>query len=238
MPHLPVRLMSATSGAARIATSSAKIDQKVATMTAIEAPPRRWDVVVRLTHWSIAAAILANALFTGEGSIAHVWIGYALAAILGLRLIWGLVGPKEARFTAFPPSPGRALAHVQDVIAGRRVVHASHNPLGALMVYAIWATLAAVIASGIAMAGPPDLTNAGATTARVELAAPGLGEQEADEQEASDEREGGEEGPLGDVHEAAVNLLYLLIVLHIAGVVFESRRSGRQIVMAMLPGAR
>ena len=54
-------------------------------------------------------------------------------------------------------------------------------------------------------------------------------------------REGGgerEEGPLAEVHETAVNLLYVLIVLHIAGVVFETRRSGRRIVLAMLPWRR
>jgi cytochrome b len=37
-----------------------------------------------------------------------------------------------------------------------------------------------------------------------------------------------------EVHEVAVNLLYALILLHIAGVAFETRRSGRQILLAML----
>ena len=99
-----------------------------------ETAPRRWDPVVRLTHWSIVLAVLANAVFTEEGSAAHIWVGYALAAILALRLLWGFVGPAEARFTAFPPSPGRALAHLRDIRAGRITRHGSHNPLGALMV--------------------------------------------------------------------------------------------------------
>ena len=43
-----------------------------------------------------------------------------------------------------------------------------------------------------------------------------------------------EEGPMEEVHEVAVNLLYGLILLHLAGVAFETRRSGRQIVLAML----
>jgi cytochrome b len=48
----------------------------------------------------------------------------------------------------------------------------------------------------------------------------------------------GEENPLGETHEAAVNLLYVLIVLHLGGVIFETRRSGRGLVLAMLPGRR
>ena len=38
------------------------------------------------------------------------------------------------------------------------------------------------------------------------------------------------------MHEIAVNLLYVLIALHLAGVMFETRRSGREIVGAMIPG--
>ena len=47
---------------------------------------------------------------------------------------------------------------------------------------------------------------------------------------------GREDGVWEEVHETAVNLLYVLIALHIAGVAFETRRSGREILLAMLPG--
>ena len=192
---------------------------------------RRWDPVVKLTHWSVVTAIIANALFTEEGSGTHVWIGYALAAILGLRLLWGLIGPAEARFTAFPPNPGRALAHLRDIRSGRHVEHRSHNPLGALMVYAIWSCLGAVIASGIAMAGLPGQVRSERSDTVVSASAEHERGEDAEEREGSEE-----EGPLGEIHEVAVNLLYLLIALHIAGVVFETRRSGRKVVLAMLPG--
>lgn len=203
---------------------------------------RRWDPVVKFTHWSVAIAVLANAVITEEGSIAHVWVGYALAAVLGLRLLWGIIGPHEARFRAFPPSPGRALEHINAIKAGRQTHHASHNPLGALMVYTIWGTLGVIIASGIAMSGIPDRSPfARSATAQLEGEAGGdrFGEPErSGDEEEDEEGEEGEEGALGEVHEVAVNLLYLLILLHLAGVLFESRRSGRHIVMAMLPGQR
>ena len=125
-------------------------------MTETTSPTRRrWDPIVRITHWSIALAVLANALVTEEGSGPHIWVGYGLAAILGLRLLWGLVGPAETRFAAFGPSPRKALAHLREIRAGSVTPHASHNPLGALMVYAIWGCLLTIIATGITMAGPP-----------------------------------------------------------------------------------
>lgn len=220
-------------------------------MTATEAasPSRRWDPVVKLTHWTIVAAIIANALITEEGSGAHVWVGYALAATLALRLIWGVIGPAEARFSAFPPSPGRALAHLREIAAGRKSEHASHNPLGALMVYAIWSVLLVIVVTGVLMAGVPGGPDkeaappVAASTASAPLDRTAAREEAGEAEEHEGKGEGGEggekeEGPLVEIHETAVNLLYVLIVLHIAGVVFETRRSGRRIVMAMLPGRR
>lgn len=204
---------------------------------------RRWDPVVKLTHWAVALVVLANAVIMEEGSAGHIWVGYALAAILALRLLWGLIGPAEARFSAFAPSPRKALAHLGDIAAKRHTVHRSHNPLGALMVYAIWGTLLVIIATGVAMAG---LLPASGTERRVEQSASSAatagsvmeaaeeGEDDAAE-DGKGEREGGE-SPLGEVHEAAVNLLYGLILLHIGGVLFESRRQKRNLALAMLPG--
>ncbi|RRN64212.1 cytochrome b/b6 domain-containing protein [Caulobacter sp. 602-1] len=207
-------------------------------MTATETTPasRRWDPVVKLTHWTVVAAVVANGLITEAGSTPHLWVGYALAATLVLRLIWGVIGPAEARFSAFPPSPRRALAHIREIVAGRRTEHASHNPLGALMVYAIWSVLAVIVVTGLLMVSAPDTPERAAASPVATVAT--LDRNGDDHEEAGEAGEEHEEGPLTEVHEAAVNLLYGLIVLHIAGVVFETRRSGRRIVLAMLPGRR
>ncbi|MBN8502423.1 MAG: cytochrome b/b6 domain-containing protein, partial [Sphingomonadales bacterium] len=116
---------------------------------------RRWDPIVKLTHWGIVAAVIGNAIVTGEGSGWHIWVGYCLAALLALRLLWGLVGSREARFSAFPPSLARVSTHLREIGSGTVVRHRSHNPLGALMAYAICATLLVVVGSGIVMSGPP-----------------------------------------------------------------------------------
>lgn len=195
---------------------------------------RRWDPLVKITHWGIAAVVLWNALIVGEGSAAHIYAGYVLAGLLALRLLWGVIGTRTARFSAFPPSPARALAHIGAIRRGEHERHVSHNPLGALMAYAIWATVSVIVASGIAMAGAPPAIQPGTTAAQLMFSEEG--EHEGEEHEGE---EGGEAGEVfEEVHEVAVNLLYVLILLHIGGVAFETARSGRRTVLAMLPGGK
>lgn len=203
---------------------------------------RRWDPLVRLTHWGVAAGVVANGVFTQEGSSLHQWIGYGVGTLLVLRLLWGFVGSPEARFSAFPPSPGKAVAHVRQIIRGEKTPHRSHNPLGALMVYALWGTLAVVIGSGIAMAGLPGLSTSpseAASTARTTGPAVESDEEAPESGGEAGESEGGEnEGDevMEEVHEVAANLLFILAALHVLGVVFETRRSGLGILMSMMPG--
>lgn len=222
-------------------------------MTIATTKPRRWDPIVKLTHWGVVTAVIGNALVTEEGSGWHIWVGYGLAGLLALRLLWGLIGPVEARFSAFPPNASRAAAHLGEIRRGEVVRHRSHNPLGALMAYAIWAMLAVIVASGIAMSGPPPADPAAVTgehdeggEAKSDLPSfvlqtviPPARADENEGLEASEGREAAEAESgewLEEMHEIAVNLLYVLIALHLAGVVFETRRSGREVVGAMIPG--
>ena len=163
---------------------------------------RVWDPVIRLFHWSLVGLFLANALLTRPGKDAHLWLGYAIGGVLALRLIWGVVGPRHARFADFPPAPAAALGQLADIATGRRIRHAGHSPLGALMVYNILLTMAAIVASGHAM-----------TTVAF------FGVEWVE-----------------DVHEALVTWAELSAVIHVAAVVFESRRLGVNLPKAMVTG--
>jgi cytochrome b len=201
-------------------------------MTLDQSPARRWDPLVKITHWGVAAVVVVNALIVGEGSIAHIYAGYTLAALLALRLLWGVIGTRPARFASFPPSLARALAHIRAIRSGVRERHASHNPLGALMAYALWACLAIIIASGIAMAGAPPALEPNTSMRQL------VSDEAYEEEHESGSAAGNSEGLVEEVHEIAVNLLYILIALHIAGVAFETARSGRRTFTAMLPGGK
>jgi cytochrome b len=195
--------------------------------------PSLWDPVVRLTHWGIALAVILNTLVTGGGSLTHVSLGWMGMALLLLRLIWGVLGPFEARFSAFPPNPVAALRHVGEVLRGKSRPHRSHNPAGALMAYSLWATLAAVILTGLVMTG-------GATPMQVarDKAAVASGDWSAliKDGESSEEDDNSLRHTAEEIHEMAANLLLLLAVLHVAGVVFESRAMRRNLVAPMLLG--
>jgi len=199
--------------------------------------PKRWDPIVKLTHWGVAAAVIANAIFTEEGSGWHVWVGYALAGLLLLRWLWGFVGTRNARFSAFPPNPFRAVRYIASARKGEAQHHTSHNPLGTMMVYALWACLALIIGSGIAMSGPPPANpNVREVGEAYEAASYQVGnEEESEEEEEEHEGDEGGEELMEEVHETAVNLLYALIALHILGVLFETMRHGRGTLGAMIP---
>ncbi|MBN8291386.1 cytochrome b/b6 domain-containing protein [Rhodobacter sp. NTK016B] len=112
---------------------------------------RVWDPLIRLFHWSLVIAFAANALFTDPESAIHVWIGYIAVGLIGIRLLWGLVGTRYARFSSFPPSLSGAMHQVSDIATGRRQAHLGHTPLGALMIYNLLLTILAIGASGYMM---------------------------------------------------------------------------------------
>jgi len=112
---------------------------------------RVWDPLVRVFHWSLAGAFIANAFFTRPGKEVHQWVGYAVAGLIALRVIWGLIGTRHARFRDFLPTPGAVLGQIGEMATGRRHVHEGHSPLGALMIYNLLLTMAGLAASGYAM---------------------------------------------------------------------------------------
>ncbi|WP_102225084.1 cytochrome b/b6 domain-containing protein [Acidimangrovimonas sediminis] len=214
------------------------------------APPRVWDPVVRLSHWGIAAVVVGNGLLTQGGSVLHVWLGWIGLGFLVLRLLWGLVGPHEARFVSFPPNPRHGIAHLRTVVKGRPPEYRSHNPAGALMVYALWAMLAVVIATGLLMTGgetPFDAQNRAQVIAQGDWSQlspdQGSGDQGSGDQGSGGEDQGeggGDHAPtlLRDVHEAGANLLLILAVLHLGGVLVESVALRRNLVRPMILGQR
>jgi cytochrome b len=110
-----------------------------------------WDPLVRLFHWSLVAGFVANALLVDPDSALHNRIGYAILTLIGIRVLWGLVGPHFARFAAFPPDPWAALAQLEDIASGRRRVHLGHTPAGALMIYNLLATILLIGLTGYLM---------------------------------------------------------------------------------------
>lgn len=188
-----------------------------------------WDPLLRLAHWGIAVVVIANYAFTKEGGSVHIALGWAGMALLLLRLIWGFVGPREARFASFPPNPMAALRHLGGLLRGKAPPYPSHNPAGALMAYALWACLGVITLTGLGMSGVSPFAQADLEAAVAEGDWSVLLEEDG---EAEGESPNGD--VLEEVHEVAANLILILALLHVAGVAVESRAMRRNLLAPML----
>jgi cytochrome b len=105
-----------------------------------------WDRFVRVFHWTLVACVLTNGLLLDDGEDLHQWLGYLASALVVLRVVWGFVGSRYARFSDFWPTPARLKTHIQSLFRGEPTHHWGHNPLGALMM--LW-LMALVLALGV-----------------------------------------------------------------------------------------
>ncbi|ABM03057.1 cytochrome B561 [Psychromonas ingrahamii 37] len=96
-----------------------------------------WDPLVRFFHWTVAASFLLNFLIFEEGETNHRWAGYYILAALAIRILWGFIGSKNARFKDFLPTSSGIKQHLNLLISGRFEVSEGHTPLGGLMVFAL-----------------------------------------------------------------------------------------------------
>lgn len=109
---------------------------------------RVWDPVVRLFHWTVVTGCVLNLFILEDGDLAHEIVGYVVAAALAIRLVWGFVGTKYARFSDFVPTPSRLVAYLSALLRGREPRMLGHNPAGGLMMLALMALLAGVCLTG------------------------------------------------------------------------------------------
>jgi len=177
-----------------------------------------WDPLVRLFHWSLVAAF-AIAYITEEDFLGpHVWAGYFVLSALLLRLVWGFVGSKHARFSDFVTSPVKAFRYAKDAVLFRAKRYIGHNPAGGLMIIVMLVSLAITTISGVAVYGAGD--SAGP------MAALFTGNSEV------------WKDVLEEVHEFFANFTLFLVIVHLAGVILESVLHKENLVSAMFSGMK
>ena len=112
-----------------------------------------WDLPVRLFHWMLAISF-AGAWLTAESERwrdVHVLLGYTAGVLVVLRILWGLVGTRHARFASFVRGPRRVAAYVRSLAAGRPEHTAGHNPAGGWAIVALLVLTLAAVATGLAV---------------------------------------------------------------------------------------
>jgi cytochrome b len=107
-----------------------------------------WDRPVRALHWALVGSVALAALSTVVWFGAHRPAGYAALAIVVARIAWGVVGTRYARFSQFVRGPRALAAYLAQTMRRREPRHLGHNPLGACMVIALMACIAALAFTG------------------------------------------------------------------------------------------
>lgn len=121
-----------------------------------------WDLPVRLFHWLLALSF-AGAWVTADSERwrdVHIVLGYTAGLLVVLRLAWGVVGTRHARFASFVRGPRRVAAYVRSLVAGRPEHATGHNPAGGWAILALLALTLAIVATGLVVeadAGPRGL---------------------------------------------------------------------------------
>ncbi len=110
-----------------------------------------WDPFVRIFHWSLVALFIAAFATGDETERVHVMVGYAIAALVSLRIAWGFVGPTHARFGDFVKSPATVLAYMRRALTFTGKRYLGHNPAGGAMILLLLAALAGTCATGYMM---------------------------------------------------------------------------------------
>ncbi len=176
-----------------------------------------WDPLVRLFHWLLVAAFTIAWLTEDDFMTLHSYAGYLIAGLLLFRVLWGLVGPRYARFTDFVKPPAKVIAHLKDLAGFRTKRYIGHNPAGGAMIVILLLMLVATTLSGMLTYGS---VGSGPLV--------GL---------FTNHNSFGSE-LLEELHEFFANFTLLLVVVHLLGVAFESLLHNENLVRAMLTGIK
>ncbi len=184
-----------------------------------------YDPTLRLIHaWNalavlaLGATALAGEAF-GHGATrdrlwsVHILAGYALAVGLAARLAWGLVGPGSARFAdMWHPAAWTRMALSRRLVPSRRY---GHDELASLAYLAVYAVLAVMAGTGLALAA-------------IEQGAGPLAPWLFDSLWLEDLVE--------EPHEALAWLVGGFVLLHFAGLIYHERIERLPTAQSMLTG--
>lgn len=121
------------------------------TVSAAQNPERVrvWDPFVRFFHWGLAVAVLIAFVTEEELLGLHTWAGYTVMGLIGARLLWGLIGPRHARFSDFIRGRRATLTYLGDILRGHPARYLGHNPAGGAMAVALVVGLIATTLTGL-----------------------------------------------------------------------------------------
>ncbi|AKH21854.1 cytochrome b/b6 domain-containing protein [Sedimenticola thiotaurini] len=176
-----------------------------------------WDLFVRFFHWSLVAGFFIAYLTEDELAGLHIWAGYLVFSLVVLRIVWGVVGSRHARFSDFVYGPSQVIGFLKQTLAFKAPRYLGHNPAGGAMVVALLLSVLITAALGMLLFGTETQVGALGTVA----ATAGLNGE-----------------LLEDLHEFFANFTLFLVAVHVVGVLFESYVHRENLVRSMLTGRK
>lgn len=204
-----------------------------------------WDRIVRVGHWTLVLAFFI-AYFTEDDLLTqHVWAGYVVGAVVIVRIIWGFIGGKHARFSSFVRSPANTLRYLRDLKNHRARRYIGHNPAGAAMIVFLLISLSGTIFSGLMIYAIEDdsgpfagwVADNDAPSSMSVLITSAYADEDERSGRGKDEHEAREEF-WEELHELFANLTLLLVILHVLGVIHSSYADRENLVKAMFTGRK
>lgn len=116
-----------------------------------------WDLPTRVFHALLTVGFIAAfaiAQFSGEHSAwfpYHMLLGIVLGVMVVLRVIWGVVGTKYARFESLLFSPSALLKYLRSAFTSRGERYTGHNPGSGYAILAMLLLTLLVVATGLLM---------------------------------------------------------------------------------------
>jgi len=208
-----------------------------------------WDPVIRLSHWALLLAFII-AYITGEDeNITHAYAGYVILVLITIRILWGFIGTTHARFSNFMYSPGTTLEYLKSLLTYHPKRYLGHNPAGGMMVIILLAALLVASFTGLKAYGVEGHGPLAADSTSINLISSahasedhyGFNEDHEDEEDEyehdkSDENEKDEFWE--EIHEASVDVLLLLIIVHVLGVIVSSYLHNENLITSMITGKK
>lgn len=177
-----------------------------------------WDPFVRVFHWTLVLSFF-TAYITEEDFLGiHSYAGYIVLALISLRIIWGLIGTRHARFTDFINSPSTIKHFLQDTVKMKARRYLGHNPAGGAMVLLMMLSLLITSITGLVVYGAEEQSGPLASWFTQSHSLWG--------------------DIFEELHEFFANFSIFLIVVHIAGVIVESLIHKENLVKAMIDGKK
>lgn len=175
-----------------------------------------WDLPVRLFHWLLPILVIVSYVSVQRDMMTlHFASGYAMAALLIFRIIWGFVGSETARFSHFLKSPIAALRHLTHLFKRGPDTQVGHNEAGGWMVILLLLILVTQVVTG--MCANDDGTTEGPLMQHIS-------------KELSDR--------LSLVHEINFKVLLGAVALHVLAVIGYAVFRGHDLVRPMVTGRK